>query len=500
MAETSKENPRALAPRHPRVAAFKNVEDFRTHLSSLDVEFGCDDEILRAPESPLAQACQIGDKCVGNRFAIQPMEGWDGTEDGMPTDYVRRRWRNFGRSGAKLLWGGEAFAVCPEGRANPNQLMACKSTREGIRELFGITIAAHHERYGTTDDLMLGLQLTHSGRFCRPFSKKRMEPCIAYHHPILDSKFGLEPDYPIVTDDYLKDLIELYVEAAGIAWDVGFNFVDIKHCHGYLGHELLSAFTRPGPFGGSFENRMRFCREIVEGIRTETPQLQIGLRLSAIDKVPFRPDPNETQGKQMGIGIPESFKELLPYYYGFGLDPNDPVEIDLNEPQKFLAALSELGVNLINLTCGSPYYNPHIQRPALFPPSDGYQPPEDPLVGVGRQLALTKKLKATFPSMVFVGSGYSYLQEFLPLVGQAAVRCEDVDFVGLGRFVLSYPDLPHDILYGDGKLVRKSICRTFSDCTTAPRNGIVSGCFPLDEFYKNSAEFHQLKKIKASKS
>ena len=161
MTETSKENLRALAPRHPRVAAFKNVEDFRTHLSSLDVEFGCDDEILQAPESPLAQVCQIGDKCVGNRFAIQPMEGWDGTEDGMPTDYVRRRWRNFGRSGAKLLWGGEAFAVCPEGRANPNQLMACKSTREGIRELFEITIAAHHERYGMIDDLMLGLQLTH---------------------------------------------------------------------------------------------------------------------------------------------------------------------------------------------------------------------------------------------------------------------------------------------------------------------------------------------------
>ena len=144
--------------------------------------------------------------------------------------------------------------------------------------------------------------------------------------------------------------------------------------------------------------------------------------------------------------------------------------------------------NLVNLTCGSPYYNPHIQRPALFPPSDGYQPPEDPLAGVARQIAAAARLKSSFPDRVFVGSGYSYLQEYLPHVAQAAVRSGAVDFVGLGRMVLSYPDLPHDLLYGGGELARKQICRTFSDCTTAPRNGMVSGCFPLDDFYKNSED------------
>ena len=154
-------------------------------------------------------------------------------------------------------------------------------------------------------------------------------------------------------------------------------------------------------------------------------------------------------------------------------------------------------MNLVNLTCGSPYYNPHIQRPALFPPSDGYQPPEDPLAGVARQIAAAARLKRSFPDRVFVGSGYSYLQEFLPHVAQAAVRSGAVDFVGLGRMVLSYPDLPHDLLYGGGELARKKICRTFSDCTTAPRNGMVSGCFPLDDYYRNSEEARQLKELKA---
>ena len=292
--------------RHPRVSAFKRAADFRAHLDAIGVSLPCDEAPLQAPESPLAQPCAIGDRRAGNRFAIQPMEGWDGTADGMPTDYVRRRWRNFGRSGAKLIWGGEAFAVCPEGRANPNQLLACASTRDGVRELLEILTGAHRDRFGSADDLVAGLQLTHSGRFCRPFRKDRMEPFIAYRHPILDRRFGLDPGHPPVTDDYLHRLIGLYVEAACIARDAGFHFVDVKHCHGYLGHELLSAHTRPGRFGGSFENRTRFCREIVEGIRSEAPQLQVGVRLSSYDFVPFRAGPDGEGGKP-GTGVPETF-------------------------------------------------------------------------------------------------------------------------------------------------------------------------------------------------
>ena len=483
-------------PRFARISTLREAGSFRQHAVSLGLDVACDDEIMTAPDSPLARTCQVGDIQVGNRFAIQPMEGWDGTKQGMPTDLVRQRWRNFGMSGAKLIWGGEAFAVCPEGRANPNQLLAREDNRAGMSELAKVLLSAHAERFGNTDDLLLGLQLTHSGRFCRPFRKDRMEPCIAYRHPILDGKFGVSESHPLVSDDYIEQLIPRYIEAAAIAADCGFRFVDVKHCHGYFGHELLSAHTRPGRFGGSFENRTRFCREVIDGIRAQVPGMMIGVRLSAFDIVPFRADPDGGEGGKLGPGIPESYDTCLPYAYGFGVDAQDPVRFDLSETLRFIEMLEGMGVHLVNLSCGSPYYNPHIQRPALFPPSDGYQPPEDPLVGVARQLDVVARIKGRFPSCVIVGSGYSYLQEFLPQVGQALVREGKVDFIGLGRMVLSYPELPDDVLR-HGQMKRKRICRTFSDCTTAPRNGMVSGCFPLDPFYKARDEAERLKRIKA---
>jgi tRNA-dihydrouridine synthase len=149
----------------------------------------------------------------------------------------------------------------------------------------------------------------------------------------------------------------------------------------------------------------------------------------------------------------------------------------------------------VNLSCGSPYYNPHIQRPAIFPPSDGYQPPEDPLIGVARQIHTVRQCKQAFPELPIVGTGYTYLQDYLPHVAQAVVRAGWTDLVGIGRMVLSYPELPAECL-DRGELQRKRVCRTFSDCTTAPRGGLVSGCYPLDEYYKDLPEFDQLKDIK----
>ena len=481
--------------RYPRVSSFKKTDDFRAHLAKVDAVMPCDDQIEGAPSSPLAQAFEVGGVRIGNRFAIQPMEGWDGNEAGEPSDLTRRRWRNFGLSGAKLIWGGEAFAVVPEGRANPNQLMAREENRAGMAELRDILLAAHSERYGTTDDLLLGLQLTHSGRFCRPFRKDRMEPAILYRHPILDRKFGLGPDYPLIEDSYIETVIERYVAAAKIAWQLGYHFVDVKHCHGYLGHEFLGAYTREGAYGGSFENRTRFVRQIIEGIHAEAPGLGVGVRLSLFDFVPFMPDPHEVEGGKMGRGVPEPYAEHLPYQYGFGLAQDDPLQIDLDEAQRFIELLESMGVELFNMSCGSPYYNPHIQRPALFPPSDGYQPPEDPLCGVARQVEAVARIKSRFPQRLVVGSGYSYLQEYLPHVAQALVRERMVDFIGLGRMVLSYPDLPRDVLE-QGQMKRRYICRTFSDCTTAPRNGMISGCFPLDPFYKERDEAARMKELK----
>jgi NADPH2 dehydrogenase len=167
----------------------------------------------------------------------------------------------------------------------------------------------------------------------------------------------------------------------------------------------------------------------------------------------------------------------------------------LDDAIEFLSLLLGLGIRLVNITGGSPYYNPHIQRPALYPPSDGYQPPEDPTLGVARQIDVTRRLKAQFPEMIFVGSAYTYLQEFLPAVAQAVVREEWVDLVGLGRMVLTYPEILWNASEGQS-VDRKRICRTFSDCTTAPRNGLPSGCYPLDSWYRDSAFAEKLQVAK----
>ncbi len=483
-----------MAETFPLIGRMSGVPELRARLAELSLELPCDESILAAPASPLAEPLEVAGLTIGNRWCIQPMEGWDGTKSGLPTEHTVRRWRRFGQSGAKLIWGGEAVAVRHDGRANPNQLLLAEWTAAALADLRAALVSAHRERFGNDDGLVVGLQLTHSGRFSRPNEKSRLEPLIAYHHPLLDARFGIPPDHPVLSDVQLRGYIDDYVKAAETAWNLGFDFVDLKHCHGYLGHELLSAYERDGDFGGSFENRTRFLREIVAGIRAEAPNLRIGVRLSAFDLLPFQPDPAQSDGTRLGPGIPVPADGALPYP-AFGCDRLDPLAIDLKETARFLELLDALDIHLVNLSAGSPYYNPHLQRPAIYPPSDGYQPPEDPLVGCVRQIQATRELKARFPQHAIVGTAYSYLQDYLPQVAQAVVREGWVDLVGIGRMVLSYPDLPADCLER-GELDKKRICRTFSDCTTAPRNGLRSGCYPLDEFYKRSEERRRLQQVK----
>lgn len=479
----------------PKITSLSGVAGFRAHLTELGIDMPCDDIVAGGPDSPLAAPLTVDGMRIGNRFAIHPMEGWDGTRDGAPSENTARRWRRFGESGAKLIYGGEAVAVRPDGRANPLQLVMTEETQGAIAALRQTVIDAHRQATGNDDGLVIGLQLTHSGRFCKPNDNRKFEQRILYRHPVLDRKFGIPADYPVLSDDDIWRLIDDYIVAAKRAQACGYDFVDLKHCHGYLGHEFLSAKTRPGPFGGPLENRTRFLRELASGIRAACPGLKLASRISAIDLISFRPDPARSLPGALGPGVPDDDTGALPYDYGFGTMPEDPTAYDLTETFALFEVLRELGIRLVNITLGSPYYNPHLTRPASYPPSDGYHPPEDPLMGVMRHLDVVRELKARFPDFTLLGSGYTYLQEFLPNVAQAVVRQGWTDMVGLGRMVLSYPDLPMDILAGRGAQ-KKKICRTFSDCTTAPRNGIVSGCYPLDSFYKQSDEFKQLAAIK----
>ncbi|MDD2707078.1 MAG: NADH:flavin oxidoreductase [Verrucomicrobiae bacterium] len=479
-----------------KLGSLRNIDAFRKLAADLKLNLPCDEKILKAPDSPLAQPIEVQGRKVGNRWAVHPMEGWDATLDGRPTPPLTRRWENFGRSGAKLIWGGEAMAVQAAGRANPHQLQIDAAHLDDLAGLRQKLIDAHRLHHGRTDDLLVGFQLTHSGRFARP----KGEPCprVAYRHPLLDQRVGVTSDKAILSDGEVEELIGCYIQAAGVAADAGADFVDIKHCHGYLLHEFLGAHTRPGPYGGSFENRTRLLREIAKGIRSSRPHLLIGVRFSAFDTVPFYPDPTQSSGKKLGPGIPENYSACLPYRYGFAIDEAHPVNHDLSEAIRFMDLLKSLDIRLVNISGGSPYYSPHLERPAAYPPSDGYGPPEDPLIGVARHIAVTAELKRHCPEMIVAGSGYSYLQEFLPHVAQSVVRQGGADFVGIGRMVLPYPEFPSDVLE-KGTIVPRRLCRTLSDCTTAPRKGLISGCFPLDDYYKALPEAEQLKKMKGGR-
>ena len=457
----------------PQVRKLDTHEAFTAHLRSLGVALPVDSVV--DPSGPLARPLVIRDGSAGelvvpNRFAILPMEGWDGTPEGRPTELVERRWQRFADGGAGLVWA-EATAVRHDGRANPHQLLLDESTvgeLASLRRLF-------------TAGQVVGLQLTHSGRYSRPDGAPA--PRTAYRHPLLDGPSGAS-EGSLLSDGELDDLVALFIGKAVLAGEAGFDFVDVKACHGYLGHELLSAHDRPGRYGGDFANRTRFMRTIVEGIRAAAPGLAIGVRFSVFDSVPF------VAGDD-GRGVPATDQ---PYPFAFGADAHGR-GVDLREPLELLDMLHSLGVGLLCTTAGSPYYCPHVQRPAFFPPSDGYLPPEDPLVGVARQVSATAQLAAHAPDMAVIGSGYSYLQEWLPNVAQAVVAAGQATMVGLGRMALSYPELPHDVLAGR-PLRRPQLCRTFSDCTTAPRAGLVSGCYPLDPFYKARPERVELAAVK----
>lgn len=476
---------------YPRIATFRSARALATHLENLGWSLPVQDEILPGPLSPLARPLDVGGKgnrrSIGNRFAAQPMEGWDAERDGRPSDLTRRRWLRMAASGAKLLWGCEAVAVLPEARANPNQLILNPATAGDLARLRLEMVEAHRQRFGTADDLVIGLQLTHSGRFCRPHEKSQLEPAIVYHHPILDLKYPPSVECEPISDAQVGYIVEAFASAANLAAGIGFDFVDLKSCHGYIGHEFLSARHRAGRYGGSLENRTRFLRELIAAVHSSAPGIEIGVRLSAYDSVPFTTDPETRRGVPVSAGGP--------YTWAFGVNPEHPVEPELTEAKSLVHTLREEGVRLVNITAGSPYYSAHLQRPALFPPCDSYPPPEDPLAGAARLLWAARELKAEVPQMIVVSSGWSYFQDYLPHFAHAVVEAGWCDCVGLGRVMLSYPNLPADVLEG-ARIDRKRICRTFSDCTNGPRNGMVSGCYPLDSFYRGRPEGERLRALK----
>jgi len=418
---------------------FHSLDELRAAIAGLglDIQAGSD-------TSPLASPVERGGMRLPNRFAILPMEGCDGTPDGAPGELTLRRYRRFAAGGAGLLWF-EATAVVPEGRANPRQLWLHEKTLPAFARMLEETHAAAPARPFTV------VQLTHSGRYSRP--ERAPRPIIAHRSPYLDPLHKLGPDYPLITDGELESLEDAYVAAARYARAAGFDAVDIKACHRYLVSELHASHTREGRYGGPFENRTRFFRNVAGKIRDAVPGLIVTSRMNVYD--------------------------AMPYPYGFGVDREDASRPDLSEPIELIRFLRSTGAPLVNITIGNPYYNPHVNRPFDLPVAGAPVPDENPLSGVARFISVVRRIQEEFPDMLVVGGGYSWLRQFLPNVAAASVRNGWVSLVGLGRMAFAYPDLPLEVAAGRAPDPER-VCVACSACTQIMRDGGRAGCVPRD--------------------
>ena len=408
---------------------------------------------------------------LGNSMAIHPMEGCDSTADGSPSDLTWRRYERFAQGGAKLVWF-EATAVREDGRANPRQLWIRKDNVGEYARILEMIRREHKSRFGTTDDLLEPMQLTHSGRYSVP------KKTIAYHNPLIDQRSGVPADYPIVTDDELERLEDAYVEGAKLALEAGFRAIELKVTHGYLFSELLGAKTREGRYGGSLENRTRVIKNVFGKIRAAVGnQLTLCMRLGCFDSVPYTIGPD-------GVGVPLPY--TTPYPWGWGVNPNNPLEEDLTEEKQAIGWFKDWGVELLNVSIGCPYYNPHIVRPFEKPDEGNYEQPEHPLNGVDRHFRISGELQRAYPDLPMVGSGYSWLQIYS--INAAAHNLEqgNIRIFGIGRNALAYPDFATDVAE-KGELDERRVCKTLTYCTFLMRNKnnaigqFPTGCPPFDK-------------------
>ncbi len=449
--------------------SFGSLQELREKIAALGLDISLTEDL-----SPLARPTRVGHLTAPNAMAVLPMEGCDSAPDGSPTELVERRYLRFAGGGAGLLWW-EACAVVEEGRANDLQMMM---TRDNVGQFAALVKKANQEaaaRNGQAHRPVNILQLTHSGRYSRPHGHK-FAPIVPQHDPILDPRVGLSEGAPVVTDAYLDDLVGHYATSAKLAQEAGFDGVDLKSCHRYLLSELLASHTRPGKYGGSFENRTRFLRDTMDAVRREV-------------------------GNGFIIASRFNVFDAHPYPYGFGEDREDLWTFDPEEPFALVRMLVEKGVGLLSNSAGNPYYiYPQVTRPFDTSSTGVPVPDEHPLESVARLFHFTRQVQKVAGAVPVVGNGYSWLRQFFPNAGAANLAAGDCGFVGLGRSSFAYPTAPQDVLT-KGQLDSGKCCISCSKCTQIMRDHGRTGCVikdakfyaPLYKQYREEAEAREAK-------
>ncbi len=425
--------------------SYRNLDQILVDLERLGINLPISHDF-----TSLAQCVKFGRKTVPNRLAIHPMEGCDGLPDGSPGDLTIRRYKRFAAGGAGLIWL-EACAVVPEGKANPRQISLTDDSAPAFKRMLDEARSAAMDANGYAPIFIL--QLTHSGRYSRPIDKP--SPIIAHHSRVLDNRHNLDDDYPLITDEQLDELQLDFVKSAQLARQVGFDGVDIKSCHRYLLSELLASFTREDSrYGGSYENRTRMLLETAKRvIQAVGHDIEVTSRLNVYD--------------------------AIEYPFGWGVSKDDVVNPDLSEPTQLIKQLMETGYHGINVSIANPYFNPYVNRPADWMIANWPAPPEHPLEGVARLIGIVRDVQQANREMVVVGTGYSWLRQYMPFFAAGAIEQGWTTMVGLGRGALAYPDFARDILTHKAMDPHK-VCVACSSCTQIMRDGGMSGCVVRD--------------------
>ena len=422
---------------------YQTIEDLQAEMRLVGADFPLSDRT-----DLLGKPVQVGTHTIANRLMIQPMEGCDSTPDYRPGEWMLRRYHRFAESGAGLIWV-EATAITPEARATPGQMVIRKDTLDSLKALTEMIRETALRSTGTVP--LLILQATHSGRYSKPNGYP--EPIIAYHNPIFEKDKPIA-DTAIISDDRLKELEELYGEAAHLAEEAGFDGVDIKACHRYLNCELLSAYTRDGEYGGSFENRTRFFRNAYANAKANV-------------------------GDDFIVTSRMNIYDGFPYPYGFGVTEESGLQPVMDEPIKLIGILKDMGLQMLDITLGNPYVNPHVNRPY---DNGGYVPPEHPLEGINRIYQCTSKVADAYPDMPIVFSGPSYLRHYAANYATGIVENHPNALVGFGREGFAYPDFAKDILR-DGAMDPKKCCIACGKCAELLRGCFPAGCVVRDPAY-----------------
>lgn len=436
---------------------YKTLEEVKERAEELKVylPFSSSTDILKTP-------LKVGNVTFHNRMGIAPMEGADSLEDGSPSDYTIRRYVNEAIGGSALIWF-EAISIVPEGRSSKTQLLLTEENVESYKRMNEKIKEAGRKANGFEPYLIM--QANHSGRYSNPDNSPA--PMIAYRHPQLE-QYRAADDSCIVTDDYLKSLEESFGKAALLAKKAGFDAVDIKSCHGYLLAELLSAYDRPGQYGGNYENRTRLLKNGIKAAKVwEDENFQVTCRL----------------------GIYDGYE----YPWGFGVSEGSGLKPDLKEPIRLVKELyGNCGIQMMNLTMGNPYATTHVTRPFDM---GKYEPEEHPFTGIGRMIAGIGEVKKAVPEMVIFGSAPTYLRQFADLYTAGAVEEGFCDGMLFGRMAFADPDYANEIIK-NGRIDPKRVCMTCGKCGDLIRAHKPTGCVIRDPktfmpFYK---EFLEIKK------